>query len=69
MKSPKGYRQPGYCPPWLWRRPVAPLWLRPWYDDLATLGVARLLLPLSRAWAAAEAEQGGALARHRAAEA
>lgn len=69
MKSPKGYRQLGYCPPWLWRRPVAPLWLRPWYDDLATLGVARLHLPLSRAWAAAEAEQGAASARHRAAEA
>lgn len=69
MKSPKGYRRSGYRPPWLWRRPLAPLWLRPWYDDLATLGVARLHLPLSRAWAAAEAEQGAALARHVAAEA
>ena len=64
MKSPKDYR-----PPWLWRRPVGPLWLRPWYDGLATWSVARLHLPLSRAWAAAEAKEGSALERHLAADA
>ncbi len=62
-------RGPAARPPWLWRAPLAPLWLRPWYDALATWGVLRLHLPLSRAWAAAEAERGPAAARHQAAEA
>lgn len=53
--------------PFLWRRPLAGLWLRPWYDRLATRAVARLHLPMSRAWAAADAEAGPAAARHRAA--
>ncbi|WP_119167841.1 alpha/beta hydrolase [Algihabitans albus] len=64
MKSPKDYRAP--C---LWRRPLAPLWLRPWYDGPATWSVARLHLPLSRAWAETEAERGSALERYRSAEA
>lgn len=53
----------------LWRPPLAGLWLRPWYDRLATWGVARLHLPMSRAWAEADAEAGAAAEALAAAEA
>ena len=45
---------------WLFRGPLARLWLRPWFDRLALAAIARWYMPLSRAWAAAVAAEGDA---------
>lgn len=41
-----------------YRRPLADLWLRPWFDRLSLRFLRRTFFPLSRAWAAAEAAEG-----------
>lgn len=44
----------------MFRPPLAGLWLRPWYDNLAMRALTRWYFPLSRAWAAALASGGAA---------
>jgi pimeloyl-ACP methyl ester carboxylesterase len=53
--SPRLPAPPGQ---WLFRDPIARLWLRPWFDRAALRLIARWYLPLSRAWAAALAADG-----------
>ncbi len=55
---------PAMAVPWLFRRPLAPLWLRPWFDSAALRFIRTLYFPASHAWAlAAESEDAADLCR------
>ena len=54
--------------PFLFRRPLADLWLRPWFDWLGLRFVSRFYFPVSRGWASA-AEPGCTVEAFRAAHA
>jgi len=57
---PAASRLPAPPGQWLFRDPIAGLWLRPWFDRAALNLIAQWFLPLSRAWAAAMAAEGQA---------